>query len=253
MKHIKTLDEYLFEKKYKVSWKDSDAPDAEGKFKELGIRDLASWLIKTRKKDLKRISGSLSQQIVFNRGKNPKYAEKMEKTREEVYRQLGRKDLLENINEDHVFWPPEVKKLVLDNIVAIPEAKIWSTKHHVGADNTWDSIVEQAKAFGDGWRIPSNDEMVAISKANLTEPDVNYWTITEPRIKRPYADSNGRPYKYPKSEDSDAFHFCERESDKRYWFTSSDKSSRFFAFYVKDMTPTEIHAHRGHKLKRFGV
>lgn len=100
MKHIKHIEEYLLEKKYKVSWKDSDAPDAEGRFKELGIKDLASWLIKTRKKDLKKISGSLTQQIVFNRGKDPKYAEKMEKTRKEVYKQLGREDLLENDSSD---------------------------------------------------------------------------------------------------------------------------------------------------------
>jgi len=76
-------------------WHDSDAPDAEGKFKELGIKDLAAWLIKTRKKDVKKISGSLTQQIVFNRKKDPEYAEKMEKVRKEVYKQLGRKDLLD--------------------------------------------------------------------------------------------------------------------------------------------------------------
>jgi hypothetical protein len=103
MKHIKTLDEYLFEKKYKVSWKDSDAPDAEGRFKDLGIKDLASWLIKTRKKDLKKISGSLTQQIVFNRGKDSKYAEKMEKTRKEVYKQLGREDLLKESLDNENF------------------------------------------------------------------------------------------------------------------------------------------------------
>lgn len=73
----------------------SDAPEAEGRFKDLGIKDLAAWLIKTRKKDVKRISGSLTQQIVFNRKSDPKYAEKMEKTRKEVYKQLGREDLLE--------------------------------------------------------------------------------------------------------------------------------------------------------------
>jgi hypothetical protein len=76
-------------------WHESDAPDAEGKFKDLGIKDLASWLIKTRKKDLKKISGSLTQQIVFNRKKNPDYAEKMEKVRKEVYKQLDREDLLD--------------------------------------------------------------------------------------------------------------------------------------------------------------
>jgi len=76
-------------------WHDSDAPDAEGKFKELGIKDLAAWLIKTRKKDVKKISGSLTQQIVFNRKKDPEYADKMEKVRKEVYKQLDREDLLD--------------------------------------------------------------------------------------------------------------------------------------------------------------
>jgi hypothetical protein len=74
----------------------SDAPDAEGRFRDLSIKDLATWLIKTRKKDVKRISGSLTQQIVFNRNDDPEYAEKMEKTRKEVYKQLGREDLLES-------------------------------------------------------------------------------------------------------------------------------------------------------------
>lgn len=76
-------------------WHDSDAPDAEGRFKELGIKDLAAWLIKTRKKDLKKITGSLNQQIVFNRNDDPEYAKKMEKVRIEVYKQLGREDLLD--------------------------------------------------------------------------------------------------------------------------------------------------------------
>jgi hypothetical protein len=76
-------------------WHDSDAPDAEGRFRDLSIKDLAAWLIKTRKGDVRRISGSLTQQIVFNRKRDPKYAEKMEKTRKEVYKQLGREDLLE--------------------------------------------------------------------------------------------------------------------------------------------------------------
>ena len=72
----------------------SGAPEAEGRFKELSIEDLAKWLIKTRKGDLKRISGSLTQQVVFNKNDDPEYDEKMEKTRKEVYRQLGREDLL---------------------------------------------------------------------------------------------------------------------------------------------------------------
>lgn len=33
----------LFEKR--PEWHDSNAPDAEGKFRDLGISDLADWLI----------------------------------------------------------------------------------------------------------------------------------------------------------------------------------------------------------------
>jgi hypothetical protein len=96
LKYLKLFEQFINEKKPAGApdWHDSDAPDAEGRFKDLSIKDLAAWLIKTRKKDVKRISGSLTQQIVFNRKSDPKYAEKMEKTRKEVYKQLGRDDLL---------------------------------------------------------------------------------------------------------------------------------------------------------------
>ena len=66
MRHIKPLNEK--KPKGAPEFHHSDAPDAEGRFKDLGIKDLAAWLIKTRKKDVKKISGSLTQQIVFNRG-----------------------------------------------------------------------------------------------------------------------------------------------------------------------------------------
>ena len=79
----------------------SDAPEAEGRFRDLSIKDLAAWLIKTRKKDVKKISGSLTQQIVFNRNDDPEYAEKMEKTRQEVYKQLGRTDLMDSKQIDN--------------------------------------------------------------------------------------------------------------------------------------------------------
>ncbi|MAO20175.1 MAG: hypothetical protein CMJ25_05430 [Phycisphaerae bacterium] len=96
MKYLKLFEQFLNEKKPKGApdFHHSDAPDANGRFKDLSIKDLAAWLIKTRKKDVKKISGSLTQQIVFNRKSDPKYAEKMEKTRKEVYKQLGREDLL---------------------------------------------------------------------------------------------------------------------------------------------------------------
>ena len=98
MKYIKLFEEWVYEKKKTAKspeFHHSDSPDAEGRFRDLGIKDLAAWLIKTRNKDLKKISGSLTQQIVFNRNEDPEYAEKMEKTRKEVYKQLGREDLLD--------------------------------------------------------------------------------------------------------------------------------------------------------------
>ena len=58
----------------------------------LSVKDLAAWLIKTRKKDVQRISAALNQQIVFHRGKDKAYADKMERTRKEVYKKLDRKE-----------------------------------------------------------------------------------------------------------------------------------------------------------------
>jgi len=73
-------------------WHDSDAPDAEGKFRDLSISDLASWLIKTRGRNLSKIISSLNQQVVFNRNKNPSYAAKMRKTMDVVRRRLKKND-----------------------------------------------------------------------------------------------------------------------------------------------------------------
>ena len=101
MKPVKLFEEFINEKKPKGApdFHHSDAPDADGRFKDLSIKDLAAWLIKTRKKDLKKIVGSLNQQIVFNRNDDAKYAEKMEKTRREVYKQLDRQDLIDKMDE----------------------------------------------------------------------------------------------------------------------------------------------------------
>ena len=74
-----------------ITWHDSDAPDAKGKFKSLSPSGLASWLIKTRKGKLNRIIGSLNQQYVFNRGKKPSYAAKMKTTMNIVRKRLGKK------------------------------------------------------------------------------------------------------------------------------------------------------------------
>jgi len=101
VKFVKLFEEFVTEKKPKGApdFHHSDAPDAEGRFRDLSIKDLAAWLIKTRKKDVKKISGSLTQQYVFNRNDDPDYAEKMQKTREEVYKQLGREDLIDKMDE----------------------------------------------------------------------------------------------------------------------------------------------------------
>lgn len=106
MKHLILFEQFVNEGKPKGApdWHDSDAPDAEGRFKELGIKDLAAWLIKTRKEDVRKITGSLNQQIVFNRNDDPEYAEKMEKVRKEVYKQLGRTDLLEAFESEERDW-----------------------------------------------------------------------------------------------------------------------------------------------------
>ena len=69
-------------------FKHSDAPDAKGKFNDLSASSLASWLIKTRKGNLKKIIGSLNQQVVFNRKKRPSYAAKMKTTMNIVRKRL---------------------------------------------------------------------------------------------------------------------------------------------------------------------
>ena len=70
-------------------WKDSKYADAKGKFKELNCGDLANWLIKSIKVNKKAIVGSLNQQIVFNRKKNPSYARKMKCARNKAMKKLG--------------------------------------------------------------------------------------------------------------------------------------------------------------------
>ena len=72
------------------NFKHSDAPDAKGKFNDLSASALASWLIKTRKGNLKKIIGSLNQQVVFNRKKRPSYAKKMKTTMNIIRKRLGK-------------------------------------------------------------------------------------------------------------------------------------------------------------------
>jgi hypothetical protein len=74
--------------KERPTWKDSDAPDAEGRMKKLSCSALADWMIKSRKGNTKKIVGSLNQQIVFNRKRNPSYAKKMECARNKAVKKL---------------------------------------------------------------------------------------------------------------------------------------------------------------------
>ena len=71
-------------------FKESDAPDAKGRFKELSAPKLARWMIKSRKGNLSKIISSLNQQVVFRRNKDPKYATKMRRTME-IVRKLIKK------------------------------------------------------------------------------------------------------------------------------------------------------------------
>jgi hypothetical protein len=81
MKYFKLFEQFVSEIK---DFHHSDAPDAEGRFRDLGIKDLAKWLVKTRDGDVQKITGSLNQQIAFNKKSDPEYAQKMEKVRQEV-------------------------------------------------------------------------------------------------------------------------------------------------------------------------
>ena len=76
--------------KKRPEWKDSKYADAEGKFKELSCDNLAKWLIKTRKGKKSAIVGSLNQQYVFNRKKNPTYAKKMVCARKKAMKILNK-------------------------------------------------------------------------------------------------------------------------------------------------------------------
>jgi len=77
--------------KKRPTWKDSDAPDAEGRMKNLSCSALANWMIKSRRGDVRKIVGSLNQQIVFNRKRNPTYANKMKCARNKAVSKLKKK------------------------------------------------------------------------------------------------------------------------------------------------------------------
>ena len=64
MKLIQLLTEITEER---LKFRHSNAPDAKGRFKKLSADKLASWLIRTRKGNMQKITGSLNQQANFNR------------------------------------------------------------------------------------------------------------------------------------------------------------------------------------------
>lgn len=75
----------------RLKFQHSNAPDAKGKFRDLSAEKLANWLIKTRKGNMSKITGSLNQQANFNKKDDPAYARKMDRTREIVKRKLDKK------------------------------------------------------------------------------------------------------------------------------------------------------------------
>ena len=76
----------------RIKFKDSNLPDANGKFKKLSAEKLANWLIKTRKGNMSKITGSLNQQANFNRKDDPAYAKKMDRTREIAKNKIHKKE-----------------------------------------------------------------------------------------------------------------------------------------------------------------
>ena len=134
MKRVHLIKDFIYEKG-KLKWHDSDAPDANGRFRDLSPKDLAAWLIKTRKGDMKKISGSLSQQVAFNKNDDKEYVKKMDKTRKEVYKQLDRDDLLENTTNKPMkkFHEQLDRDDLLKNTIV--EAKPGPDPYHRGLDD----------------------------------------------------------------------------------------------------------------------
>ena len=53
-------------KSKRPTWKDSDAPDAKGKMKNLSCSALASWMIKSRKGNVKKIVQLIDREKALN-------------------------------------------------------------------------------------------------------------------------------------------------------------------------------------------
>ena len=146
MKYLKLFEDFITEKKPKGApdfhHASKETPKAKGRFKELSPKDLAAWLIKSRDKDLKRISGALTQQVTFNKNEDPEYAEKMEKTRKEVYKQLGRKDLLDKmdesfVNESNTYSGKEVAQHIKDITPEESDIPDYFINKYIKPNNGW--------------------------------------------------------------------------------------------------------------------
>lgn len=127
----------LFERKTQSSlvWQDSDAPDANGKFKELSISALADWLIKTRKGNIQKINGSLQQQIGFNKNKNPKYAGKMKSVLDAVKQKLKKNESLSESAVDTALKnKSEKSKIRMGTLRSVYNRGLaaWRTSHRPG-------------------------------------------------------------------------------------------------------------------------
>jgi len=83
----------LFEERFK--FKDTDWPDAEGRFASGSAEEIASWLWRTRtkngKKYVKAMYGATNNFVNAN-GENKKYAGKMQKVRDIIAKKAEKLD-----------------------------------------------------------------------------------------------------------------------------------------------------------------
>jgi len=209
--------ENLFLEKDKLEWHDSDAPDANGRFKDLSPKDLAAWLIKTRKGDMKKISGSLSQQVAFNKNDDKEYVKKMEKTRKEVYKQLDRDDLLENT----------INKPMKKFYEQLDRESVNEKREDVGKYNTVKKVI---KELG---RRPSEQELA-------TFINNNYYDVTE--VEREDDD----PQANDKIADLVAFYKFDIDDWQIAWFDAQNESLVTEAYDIEDVYDLIAH-HRFNK------
>ena len=156
MKYFKLFEQFVSEID---NFHHSDAPDAEGRFRDLGIKDLAKWLIKTRDGDLQKITGSINQQIAFNKKSDSEYANKMEKVRQEVKKQLGVDEAKETYDYGCVmvyFKCPEISKIqdAINTDHLDDKEKGIEDEHHVtllygihSNEVSDDDVIDAAKGF----------------------------------------------------------------------------------------------------------